>query len=160
MISATTTHHGVHITYRLPPQGPLAEPRLEESGIGEVDISTEDVVHALCGLNVEEPSFVWHLDQQVHITCVGLLFAHKAAEDADVQETEALYLAKGESMQGEAQVKLSADGSKAYICWNDEGIPADPLTDDSKVETDTFVRRVMPYGLASHYQAVAPAVAP
>jgi hypothetical protein len=69
------------------------------------------------------------------------------------------YLAKGDSMQGEAQVKLSADGSKAYICWNDEGIPADLLTEDSKVEMDTFFRRIMPYVLADHNQALAEAVA-
>jgi hypothetical protein len=62
-------------------------------------------------------------------------------------------------MQGEAQVKLSADGSKAYICWNDEGIPADLLTEDSKVEMDTFFRRIMPYVLADHKQALAEAVA-
>ena len=70
------------------------------------------------------------------------------------------FLCKGESMQGEAQVKLSADGSKALICWNDEGL-FDPTTvaDPSKYEMDTFMRRIMPYSLAIHNQAPAEPVA-
>ncbi|HAL30236.1 MAG TPA: hypothetical protein DCP20_05925 [Coriobacteriia bacterium] len=64
------------------------------------------------------------------------------------------YLAKGDSMQGEAQVKLSADASKAFVVWNDEGIPPELLTDPSKVEMDTFFRRIMPYEV-EHNQALA-----
>lgn len=68
------------------------------------------------------------------------------------------YLCKGESMQGEAQVKLSADASKAYVCWNDEGL-FDPTVDDaSKYEMDTYLRRIMPY-VFEHNQAIAEAVA-
>ncbi len=68
------------------------------------------------------------------------------------------YLARGDSMQGEAQVKLSADGSKAYIVWNDEGIPPELLTDPSKLEMDTFFRRIMPYEFEHNQALAAPVV--
>ncbi|HYG57002.1 MAG TPA: hypothetical protein VD902_02895, partial [Symbiobacteriaceae bacterium] len=46
-------------------------------------------------------------------------------------------LATGASIQGECQPKMSADGSRAYSVWNDEG----PYPTG---EQDAFFRRMMP----------------
>ncbi len=60
------------------------------------------------------------------------------------------YLAKGDSSQGEVQVKLSADASKAYMVWNDEG-------PKGVGEMDVHFRRIMPYAF-DHNRSEAPAI--
>ncbi len=43
------------------------------------------------------------------------------------------YLAKGDAEQGEAQIRMSPDGSKFYAVWNEEGLEG----------SDTWFRRIM-----------------
>jgi len=59
------------------------------------------------------------------------------------------WLAKGDAEQGEAQLRMTPDGSRFYSCWLDEGVEA----------SDIFFRRIMPIEFPNNI-GTAPVITP
>ena len=59
------------------------------------------------------------------------------------------YLAKGDSVQGETQVRYTPDGSRAYVVWNDEG----PL---GIGDMDVHFRKLAPSEFEGNLAQIAP----
>ena len=54
------------------------------------------------------------------------------------------YLAKGDSEQGEVQLRMTPDGSRFYSCWIQEIEPVDPENPGHFEGSDIWFRRIMP----------------
>ena len=54
------------------------------------------------------------------------------------------YLAKGDSEQGEVQIRMTPDGSRFYSCWLQEIEPIDPDQPTHFEGSDIWFRRIMP----------------